>query len=219
METRILLYSDQPMSALGLRRALEGKPYVLLSADTLDGALHIIRETNPEIVLIELPCSYAVVCQVKDAMKVGQLALWAKAAEIRPEFAFQMVRLGVRGFIRKHLSTAEQIEAIGKVQAGELVVEKTLADEILCGARQVNLTPREGQLVALIGDGLQNKEIARRLTITEGTVKVYLSRLFDKLGCAGRFELMAWARHNLGGDSGATCDRPPCTILRPVEAR
>ena len=63
--------------------------------------------------------------------------------------------------------------------AGELWFEKALTDSFLC-ARRVALTQREGQLVSLLSQGLKNKEIATTLMISEGTVKVYLSRVCSR---------------------------------------
>ena len=59
------------------------------------------------------------------------------------------------------------------------------------------LTQREGQLVSLLSQGLKNKEIATTLMISEGTVKVYLSRLFQKVGVKDRFELALFGLKNL----------------------
>jgi DNA-binding CsgD family transcriptional regulator len=104
--------------------------------------------------------------------------------------------LGVRGILRKTLPTELQVKCLQKVQAGELWFEKALTDSFLC-ARRVALTPREGQLVSLLSQGLKNKEIATTLMISEGTVKVYFSRLFQKVGVKDRFELALFGLKNL----------------------
>ena len=64
-------------------------------------------------------------------------------------------------------------------------------------ARSYSLTPRQGQLVALLTQGLKNKEIASKLNISEGTVKVYMSRMFQKLGVKDRLELALYGLKNL----------------------
>jgi DNA-binding CsgD family transcriptional regulator len=61
------------------------------------------------------------------------------------------------------------------------------------------LTPREGQLVSLVADGLKNKEIAEELCISEGTVRVYMSTLFRKLGVKDRYELALYGLKNMAG--------------------
>ena len=115
---------------------------------------------------------------------------------ISTELAFQAMGLGVRGILRKTLPTDLQVKCLQKVQAGELWFEKALTDSFLC-ARRVALTQREGQLVSLLSQGLKNKEIATTLMISEGTVKVYLSRLFQKVGVKDRFELALFGLKNL----------------------
>jgi DNA-binding CsgD family transcriptional regulator len=78
--------------------------------------------------------------------------------------------------------------------------------------QQVALTPRQGQIVALVAQGLKNKEIAFSLGITEGTVKVYLYKLFKKLGINDRLDMALYGRKNLfGGQTGLERrrDAPP----------
>jgi DNA-binding CsgD family transcriptional regulator len=80
----------------------------------------------------------------------------------------------------------------------------------------VSLTKRESQLVSLLSQGLKNKEIASTLTISEGTVKVYLSRLFQKVGVKDRFELALYGLRNLqnmNGEASALNPAPQQTML------
>ena len=128
--------------------------------------------------------TFAVLSDMKHAMNGSRIVLWVNS--ISTELAFQAMGLGVRGILRKTLPTDLQVKCLQKVQAGELWFEKALTDSFLC-ARRVALTQREGQLVSLLSQGLKNKEIATTLMISEGTVKVYLSRLFQKVGVKDRF--------------------------------
>jgi DNA-binding CsgD family transcriptional regulator len=104
--------------------------------------------------------------------------------------------LGVRGILRKTLPTDLQMKCLQRVQSGELWFEKALTDSFL-SAKRVALTQREGQLVSLLSQGMKNKEIASTLQISEGTVKVYLSRLFQKVGVKDRFELALFGLKNI----------------------
>jgi DNA-binding NarL/FixJ family response regulator len=145
---------------------------------------------------------------------------------ISTELAFQAMGLGVRGILRKTLPTELQVKCLQKVRAGELWFEKALTDSFLC-ARRVALTQREGQLVSLLSQGLKNKEIATTLMISEGTVKVYLSRLFQKVGVKDRFELALFGLKNLTtgqipvGDKGRRPSSMPglrsLVLEKPVE--
>src|SRR6476660_8646005 len=104
--------------------------------------------------------------------------------------------LGVRGILRKTLPSDLLIKCLQRVNEGEFWFEKALTDSFL-SAKRIALTKREGQLVSLLSQGLKNKEIASMLLISEGTVKVYLSRLFQKVGVKDRFELALFGLKNL----------------------
>jgi DNA-binding NarL/FixJ family response regulator len=120
--------------------------------------------------------------------------LWVD--EVSAEFASQAISLGVRGLLRRSLPLDIQARCLERVAAGELWVEKTLSNKLL-STKRIALTPRERQLVVLVAQGLKNKEIAYTLGITEGTVKVYLCRLFGKTGANDRLELALFALKNL----------------------
>jgi DNA-binding NarL/FixJ family response regulator len=132
--------------------------------------------------------------------------------------ALQAMSLGIRGVLRKTVPVETLVRCLTRVGDGELWFEKALTDSIM-GARRYSLTRREGQLVALLSQGLKNKEIATALTISEGTVKVYLSRLFQKLGVKDRFELALYGLKNLApgaatGD-GEALSKPVAPIWQP----
>ena len=196
--TRILLYSDEPILAKGLEsvlRQVEGFD-LLPTCGSVASLVEQMAQGSPELVLMDLTpeISFAVLNDMKHAMMRCKIVLWVNS--ISTELAFQAMGLGVRGILRKTLPTDLQVKCLQKVQAGELWFEKALTDSFLC-ARRVALTQREGQLVSLLSQGLKNKEIASTLLISEGTVKVYLSRLFQKVGVKDRFELALFGLKNL----------------------
>jgi DNA-binding NarL/FixJ family response regulator len=196
--TRVLLYSDEPILAKGLEsvlRQIEGFE-LLPTSNTLSSLMEQISQGAPDLVLMDLTAeiTFAVLSDMKHAMNRSRIVLWVN--NISTELAFQAMGLGVRGILRKTLPTELQVKCLQKVQSGELWFEKALTDSFLC-ARRVALTQREGQLVSLLSQGLKNKEIATTLMISEGTVKVYLSRLFQKVGVKDRFELALFGLKNL----------------------
>ena len=115
--------------------------------------------------------------------------------------------LGVRGILRKTLPSELLIKCLQRVNEGEFWFEKALTDSFL-SAKRIALTKREGQLVSLLSQGLKNKEIASMLLISEGTVKVYLSRLFQKVGVKDRFEFALYGLKNLTTGHG-TLEKAP----------
>lgn len=196
--TRILLYSDEPILSRGLEAVLRQDPEFEMSP--LCGAIAELvgRAANemPDIILMDLTpeVTFAALSDMKHSVMRSKVVLWVNT--ISTELAFQAMGLGVRGVLRKTLPAELQVKCLQKVQAGELWFEKALTDSFLC-ARRVSLTQREGQLVSLLSQGLKNKEIAATLSISEGTVKVYLSRLFQKVGVKDRFELALFGLKNL----------------------
>jgi two-component system nitrate/nitrite response regulator NarP len=196
--TRLLLYSDEPILSKGLESVLsQADGFELLpSCGTVAGLMEQVASGGPDLVLMDLTAevTFGVLSEIKHALSATKVVLWVNT--ISTELAFQAMGLGVRGILRKTLPADLQVKCLRKVQAGELWFEKALTDSFLC-ARRVALTQREGQLVSLLSQGLKNKEIATTLNISEGTVKVYLSRLFQKVGVKDRFELALFGLKNL----------------------
>jgi DNA-binding NarL/FixJ family response regulator len=194
---KILLYCDEPVSAAGLKGILKQvEDFELVSCDTVPSMLHKVVHERPDIVLVDLTpeVTFAVLSELKHTMTTIKAVLWV--SYISKELAFQAMGLGVKGIMRKNLPTDLQVQCLQKIQAGELWFEKALTDSFLC-ARRVALTQREGQLISLLSQGLKNKEIGTTLMLAEGTVKVYLSRLFQKCGVKDRFELALFGLKNL----------------------
>ena len=196
--TRILLYTTEPILAKGLESVLSqsGDFELLPTSTTLLSAMAQITQDVPDLVVMDLTAeiTYAVLSDMKQTMSRSRILLWVNS--ISTELAFRAMALGVRGILRKTLPLELQLMCLQKVQDDELWFEKALTDSFLC-ARRVALTQREGQLVSLLSQGLKNKEIASTLMISEGTVKVYLSRLFQKVGVKDRFELALFGLKNL----------------------
>jgi DNA-binding NarL/FixJ family response regulator len=156
-----------------------------------------VSALEPHIVLMDFTSELlpSVLNQIDAALLRTNVVLWVY--QIPPDMALHAMSLGVRGILRSTLSQELVLRCLEKVHQGELWFEKALVDEYM-DARRTGLTGREIQLIRLLAMGLKNKEIAGTLDITEGTVKVYLSRLFQKLGVKDRFELALYGMKNPG---------------------
>jgi DNA-binding NarL/FixJ family response regulator len=124
-------------------------------------------------------------------------------AAIDEDEVVEAVRLGARGIVLKEMAPQRLVQAIRQVHAGELVVDNRTVVRALekvvrreTGTRRLAsvLTPRELEIVRMVASGLRNKEIASRLTISEGTVKIHLHNTYEKLKVDGRLELMLFAQ-------------------------
>lgn len=201
--TRILLYSTEPILAQGFASVLSGNPELRLVgvSNSTDNLASTLESERPDILLLDLTTdvSFQLLRELKKRSDSCKMLLWVNT--ISTELAFQAMGLGVRGIVRKTLPAETLIECLRKVNQGELWFEKTLTDSML-SARKVSLTRREGQLVTLLSQGLKNKEIATVLCVSENTVKVYLSRLFQKVGVKDRFELALYGLRNVAAGQG-----------------
>jgi len=175
------------------------------SASTLTGALDLVREQHPDIVLVDqsrgLKQIFQFVSDVKSTWSRCQPVLWVNdLAEID---CFRALQLGARGILKKTVAVASMIECLRVVGRGDVWIESTLADSG-AGANDrrsaPRLTPREKEIVHHLCAGLKNKEIAEALNITAGTVKVHLMHIFEKTGVKDRFELAVQGRRLLGLD-------------------
>ncbi len=214
---QVLLCSDEPILAEGLARVLgnSGSLELVSCCPSMDGLRERMEAIQPDLLLVDLTSgiTFEVLQGVHEAALDSRIVLWVYS--ISTELALQAMSLGVRGILRKTLPIETLVRCLVRIHEGELWFEKTLTDSIM-SARRYSLTRREGQLVSLLSQGLKNKEIATALSISEGTVKVYLSRLFQKLGVKDRFELALYGLKNL--TPGSAMGKAPVTGERPMLA-
>jgi DNA-binding NarL/FixJ family response regulator len=195
---RVLLLTDEPVLAAGFSSVLKSAA-TFESVSVCAGATDLaaaVQAHSPDVLLIDLTpdVTFGILSQLRREYPGCRLVLWVRS--ISTELAYQAMEMGVRGVLRKTLSPELLAKCLLKVAEGELWFDKSLTASFL-SAKMVSLTKRESQLVALLSQGLKNKEIAATLTISEGTVKVYLSRLFQKVGVKDRFELALYGLRNL----------------------
>jgi DNA-binding NarL/FixJ family response regulator len=196
--TTIVLYSVQPMLSAGLEVTLAASEGFRLAAACTDLSqlADQIHRTAATLVLIELTpdVTLQALKEIQALSRGVPIILWVD--HVSTEFASQCIAAGARGILRKALSLDQHLDCFRKVAQGELGLEKVLSDQLLSSQR-VTLTPRERQVMGLVAQGLRNKEIAYSIGVTEGTIKVYLSRLFQKVGANDRLDLALFALRNM----------------------
>jgi two-component system nitrate/nitrite response regulator NarL len=201
----ILLWTRQPFVGRGLADVLHDRLDCRLvqCCDNLTAAVACMRATQPAVVLVYLTSriSLSDVGALRSAGDRSQILLWGDG--LTGEFAFQAMQLGVRGILSSTISIDGLLAAVQNVHRGMLCFEQALMESVLMQTR-VTLTKRQGQIVSLVSQGFKNKEIARAMGITEGTVKVYLYKLFRKLGMNDRLDMALYGLKNLFvGQAGA----------------
>lgn len=210
MTIQLVLADDHPVVLEGIARLLEHEPDLQVVARCGDGesVLEAVRAHRPDVLVLDLhmPRLDGMGVLRQAATEGLNLRVVLLTAEIGEDALFEAVRLGVRGVMLKEMAADQLVRCIRTVHAGGQWLERHLTgwtlERLLAreSARQQAakvLTPRETELVRLVSQGLRNKEIAFRLGITEGTVKIHLHRIYDKLGVSSRVELANYARREL----------------------
>lgn len=190
----VVVLTKEPILASGLRSVLTPDTQATFHEDSAS-LLAGLESSFSGVVLIESESGaiLRLVGAIRAKCPEAKIILWVRnppMSEIR-----QAIELGVRGILRKDLSVELTHRCLERVSQGELWLERGLTEALL-RAKTVVLSSRQQQLLTLISKGLSNKEIATALALSEGTVKVYLSRLFRKVGARDRFDLALYGIRN-----------------------
>jgi DNA-binding NarL/FixJ family response regulator len=164
--------------------------------DSQAATVECLRSMRPDVLLVHLTAGISL-SELKELRTVAadcQIILWGQ--ELGGEFAFQAMQQGVRSILPDQTPIDDFLHAIRNVHLGGLHFDRDLMETVL-SQRRVALSPRQGQIMSLVAQGFKNKEIAYSLGITEGTVKIYLYKLFRKLGISDRLDLALYARRHL----------------------
>jgi len=207
MPARVIVADDHPIVLDGLAQLLAGDPEFEVVALCKDGedALNAIRREKPEIAVLDVRMpgvtGLAILRAVVEERIPTRVILLT--AEISDDDVVEAVRLGVAGMVLKETASRQMLQVLSKVAAGETLLDQKVVrravDKLLrarAGVMQAErvLTNREIEIVRLVATGLRNKQIADQLSITEGTVKIHLHTIFEKLGVSSRVELSNYAR-------------------------
>jgi len=200
---RVILADDHPLVLNGLDHLLREHPdfQVLECCSSGTAALAAVRRHHPDILVLDLLMPDRNGLDVARDLKAdGQLPNTVLlTAQLHEDELIEALRIGVRGFVLKEMATRLLVECLRRVHAGGQWLEKDSASRVIeklvrreARTREVasTLTPREIEVVAMVARGLSNKEIGSALFIAEGTVKIHLHNIYEKLGINRRVELV-----------------------------
>jgi two-component system, NarL family, nitrate/nitrite response regulator NarL len=205
---RILIAYGHPIFRDGLRRLLETEADFVVIGDSGDvpGTLHLVRELEPDVLLLDSAMTRAGRSDVLRALAVvAKLPRTILLADhIAQEELVSVLRLGVRGVILRESTTkllCDSIRcvlrdryALGPELVGHLVRALVgSGDPRIASRNPFRLTRRELEIVSTVALGETNKDVAQHFAISEETVKRHLSSVFDKLGVFSRLELAIFA--------------------------
>ena len=197
----VLLAEDHPVVRNGLVELLGSEPDIEIVAAVGDGAAAVaaLGDHDPDIVLLDLTMPEM------DGIEATRMVIEHRpdtrvvilTASADREQMLRAVDAGALGYLLKDASPAELIEGIRAASRGESPLDPKVARELLADRRETRapqLTDREREVLALVGEGLPNKLIARRLEISEKTVTAHLTRVFTEIGVTDRTQAALWAR-------------------------
>lgn len=194
---RLLLADDENLfrDALAALLDLQDDLEVVAQAASGPEAVAMGRAARPDIAVLDLQMPGADGIEVARSLlaELPELGCLIVTSHGRPGYLKRALEVGVRGFLPKTASAAVLGEAVRAVRRGARYVDPELAaDAIAAGATP--LSPREADVLELAADGAPVEEIARRVHLSTGTVRNYLSSATAKVGGANRHEAAALAR-------------------------
>ena len=214
MMAHVLLVTDEPVLFEGLNQILsaEGRFKLITNCSGATAQKKKPKAVQPDILLLDWHSgmSFGDIAGLQQRVGDCKPILWVRASS--SDLAFQALEHGVRGVVRRTAPADVLLRCLQTVLDGGLWFEEP-PQHRMSGVRPPRLTKRETQLVQLLCHGLKNKEVASLLFLGEGTVKVYLSKLFRKLGVRDRLELALYGLQNV-----AQGDSTPQGELQPVLA-
>ena len=205
---RVFLVSRFSLSRHALRAHLDPDDAIetVGDAETLQACLAEAAALSPDIVVVE---TYGRADEDLDAVmavrnKCPETRVLLLTGDADTESCLRALRFGVSGYLLVSVAPQELCTAVRAVAGGEIVVHQTLTQALvgrLVSDQQLRvktaaLTPREMEIIRGLGEGLSDKQIARRLSLAESTIKIHLHGLYQKLGLRNRAQTVAYAYAN-----------------------
>jgi DNA-binding NarL/FixJ family response regulator len=211
---RVLLVDDQALLRAGFRALLDSDPAITVVGEAADGAqaVEIALETTPDVVLMDVQMprvdGLAATARITSAAGLSETKVIVLTTFELDEYVFGALRAGATGFLLKDIEPQALIDAVRLVHDGQALlapqVTRRLIEAFVSStpvsspqpgptAAIDQLTAREREILALVGSGRSNHEIATHLVLSPHTAKTHVSRIMTKLGARDRAQLVVTA--------------------------
>jgi DNA-binding NarL/FixJ family response regulator len=206
----VVIADDQALVRAGFRALLDAQDDIVVVAEAANGdeAYRLALEHLPNVVLMDIRMpgadGLAATRRIADDARLESVRVVILTTFDLDEYVFEAIRSGANGFLVKDTEPAELLRGVRAVVAGDALlspgITRRLIEEFAQRAKEPaslpeldRLTDREREVVALVGEGLSNEEIAERLVMSAATAKTHVSRAMVKLGARDRAQLVVIA--------------------------
>ncbi|MDO8685388.1 MAG: response regulator transcription factor [Clostridiales bacterium] len=210
---RVLIADDHPMIRQGLKQILEMEEDMDVVAQASNGreAVRLAREHKPDIILMDINMPEMDGLQAIREIKKSAMPSRVIMLTIHEdrEYLFKALQIGAEGYVLKDAETSVLVSAIRSVNNGQAYIQPNMTRQLVTEFNRIvtnekvkkdenTLTSRELDVIVLIAEGMINKEIGKKLFISEKTVKNHVSNIFRKLDVSDRTQAAIYAyKHNM----------------------
>lgn len=206
-EVRVVLVDDHALVRAGLTQLINGTEGMCVVGEAADGAqaAGVVQNARPDVVLMDLsmPGTDGVTATQQILARCPEVSVVVLTSFVDRNRVAAAIRAGAVGYLLKDGEPIEVVAGIRAAARGESPLDpkaaRVLIDNNTTRSARPDLTDREREVLALLAGGLANKQIGRRLGITERTVKAHLTRVYSAIGVSDRTTAAVWAhQHGIG---------------------
>lgn len=204
---RVLVVDDHPLMRDALRSVIQDEADMEVAGESSNGndAVNKANELKPDVIIMDLLMpgkdGLSTIIEIRQTLpKAHILALTSLNEE---EKVLAAVQAGALGYLTKDIQRLELLQAIRTVSKGQVYLPPAMAGKLFSSLQQKtgpekevfleHLTPKEMEVLRMVGEGASNREIAQSFSVTEGTVRTHIHNILQKLGLKNRNQMLLYA--------------------------